>query len=81
MEYGVPITGVVAGESVRLIESLEAGYAVPPESPEALASLWCALAQGELSLKASERARHWVENERNNVVPGLIAKFLKQMES
>ena len=81
MEYGVPITGVVAGESVRLIESLEAGYAVPPESPEALANLWCALAQGELSLKASERAKHWVENEQNNVVPSLIAKFLKQMES
>lgn len=80
MEYGVPITGVVAGESVRLIESLEAGYAVPPESPEALADLWCALAQGDLSLKASERARHWVENERNNVVPSLIAKFLRQME-
>lgn len=80
MEYGVPITGVVAGESVRLIESLEAGYTVPPESPEALADLWCALAQGDLSLKASERARHWVENERNNVVPGLIAKFLRKME-
>ena len=80
MEYGVPITGVVAGESVKLIESLDAGYTVPPESPEALADLWCAMAKGELSLKTSEKARLWVENERNHVVPGLIAKFLKRME-
>lgn len=80
MEYGVPITGVVAGESVKLIESLDAGYTVPPESPEALADLWCAMAKGELSLKTSQRARLWVDNERNYVVPGLIENFLKQME-
>lgn len=81
MEYGVPITGVVAGEPAKLIETLNAGYTVPPESPDALADLWCAMACGEVPLRASDEAREWVQNERDHVVPTKIAAFVRQMEA
>jgi len=72
MELGIHISGVVAGETAEIIERLGAGDVVEPESPSALADLWCALAMNPDRLIVSGDGASWVRRERNEVVPPLL---------
>lgn len=76
---GVHISGVVAGESARLISSLCAGHVVAPEDPEALAELWLELDRHPEKLEVMTDGSKWVEQERETVVPRTMETILDQI--
>lgn len=78
MTLGVHISGVVAGETKELIESLKAGNAVEPEKPHLLAELWVDLARGKLPLDTSGDAALWVEHQRNCVAPQEFLRVISE---
>ncbi len=61
MLSGRHISASLHGDTTGLVESLGAGDVVPPEDPEALADLWCALAADRSRLQVSTRGRTWVQ--------------------
>lgn len=69
MEAGIHISGVVAGETAEMIRKLGAGDVVEPESPSALADLWCDLAWNPGRLRVESTGADWVRRERREVVP------------
>ena len=79
MANQIHISGVVAGETARLIETLHAGDVVPPENPRALADLWVALAREPERLNVSDRGRTWVEYQREEVAPAAFLNFVEQV--
>lgn len=69
MTNGIHISGVVRGETARLIKELGAGDIVPPNDPSALAQLWIDLAQDRARLEVGSSGRRWVETQRVERAP------------
>lgn len=79
MTVGIHVSGVVSGETRELIEKLHAGHVVDPENPEALATLWCRLADNRELLKISHEGRDWVIDTREKNVPKALKEFLREV--
>ena len=79
MANQIHISGVVAGETARLIETLHAGDVVPPEDPRALADLWVALAREPKRLDISDQGKTWVEYQREEVAPAAFLNLVEQV--
>lgn len=78
MNLGIHISAVASGETRELVESLEAGHVVLPESPEALAQLWMKLIDEPRFLDVPTFGAKWVADERVNVAP---KEFLRMIEN
>lgn len=78
MSQGIHITGVVSGEAADLISEMGAGDIVSPESPEELAGLWCELARDRARLEISPVGAHWVNKQRDEVVPRRFQQIVRQ---
>lgn len=74
---GIFITAAIAGETVEVIEKLEAGVAVEPESPQALADAWIKLAQSDTATLPDLKAPSWVKAERETTVPKVLAQLVE----
>lgn len=79
MSAGIHISGVVSGETAELIRTRSAGFAVPPESPEALAREWVKLANEREKLEVSTDAGKWVKREREEVAPKRLLDLISKM--
>lgn len=79
MSNGIHISGVVRGETARLIAELEAGDVVAPNDPFGLAQLWVDLAGDRSRLDVSDRGRKWVEKQRENDAPLALIGFLEEV--
>lgn len=79
MSNQIHISAVVAGETARLIETLDAGNVVEPENPRALADLWIALARDPGRLNVSEQGKRWVDFQREEVAPAALLKLIDQV--
>lgn len=77
MSAGIHISGVVKGETARIIETLGAGDTVSPEDPGELADLWSDLYREPSRLSVSTKGRLWVESQRSRVVPREIERLMK----
>ncbi len=77
MGVGMHISAAVGGETAALIRDLKAGDVVEPENPEALAQLWCELAEDRSRLNVGEDAGEWVENQRRNVAPAQVLSLVE----
>lgn len=78
-EIGKHITGVVRGEAAWLVEHLEAGDVVEPNSPEELALLWYELARNPRKLQISGKAKAWLREERDVNTPNKLHKLLSSL--
>lgn len=76
MALGIHITGVVEGETKRLIEMLRAGDTAAPEDPHALASLWGNLSRNPDMLSVGPEGREWVFRQREEIVPARIIEII-----
>lgn len=74
------ISGVVAGETARLITALMVGDVVPPEQPEALARLWCALVKDPSQLQIGETGIQWLSRERDKVAPKTLLDCVNRVK-
>lgn len=79
MSVGIHITGVLSGEAAQLVTRLDGGDVVPPEEPEALASLWVDLARDRSRLAIDAKGQEWVRDQRDKQTPGELFKFLEQI--
>lgn len=79
MTNQIHISGVVTGETARLIETLHAGDVVPPENPRALADLWVALAREPHRLSVSDEGKTWVEYQREEVAPAALLYLVERV--
>lgn len=79
MSSGIHICGVIAGETAELIQELQAGHVVPPESPLELASLWARLANSRELLRVSDQGAAWVESQRVDEVPVQIKNLVERL--
>jgi len=77
MDLGIHISAVVSGETAELIESLDAGNTVPPESPIELAELWINLIENPRLLDISKVGARWVDRERNYVAPQELLRAIE----
>lgn len=77
MSSGIHVSGAIAGETAELIQELQAGHVVPPESPRELASLWVRLANRRELLKVSDKGAAWVESQRTDEVPNRLKKLVE----
>ena len=77
MTNGIHISGVVRGETARLITELGAGDIVPPNDPSALARLWIELARDRARLEVSEKGKRWVESQRTETAPVALLGLLR----
>lgn len=81
MNLGIHISAVASGETMELIEALEAGHVVAPESPEALAQLWMKLIDEPRLLDVSTVGAKWVAEERVNVAPREFLRMIDNFET
>ena len=79
MSSGIHISGVIAGETAELIQELQAGHVVAPESPLELASLWARLARSPELLKVSGQGAAWVESQRIDEVPARVKNLIERL--
>lgn len=61
LQTGRHVTGSVAGEAAEIIRGSGAGDVVPPEDPEALASLWVSLAADRSRLDVGHAGAAWLQ--------------------
>ena len=80
MNLGIHISAVASGETMELVESLDAGHVVAPESPETLAKLWMKLIDEPQLLEVSRLGAKWVAEERTNVAPQEILRIIHNFE-
>ena len=80
MDAGVHISGVVCGETARLITDLKAGHIVAPEAPRQLATLWQQLLEDRNRLAVPPQGRRWVGSEREQTVPRQVSSFIDSFE-
>lgn len=76
MEVGLHISGVIDGETAQLIQTHKAGDVVPPEDPEALATLWEQLARAPERLEIGDQAGSWVALVREKESPEALINLL-----
>ncbi|MGO2826798.1 MAG: glycosyltransferase family 4 protein [Corynebacterium casei] len=81
MNLGIHISAVASGETMELIEALEAGHVVAPESPEALAQLWMKIIDEPRLLDVSTVGAKWVAEERVNVAPREFLRMIDNFET
>lgn len=79
MEMGLHISGVVDGEAADLIEGLNAGDVVPPESPETLSQMWIDLIEDRKRLAVPSVGKEWVKKQRNEIVPMAMRKIINDV--
>lgn len=79
MENQIHISGVVQGETARLIGDLAAGDLVVPNNPEQLAHLWVMLANNRNLLRRGVKAREWVRYQREEVAPRNFLELIHQV--
>src|SRR5699024_5354404 len=72
MSAGIHISGVLDGEGADLIQEMDAGHVVPPESPAELADLWFKLANDRKLLDVSNKGAQWVNRQKESEVPLLF---------
>lgn len=77
MDQGLHISGVVAGETAEIIQTLHAGDVVPPENPEALADLWVSLARDRSKLQVTDTGARWVREQREAAAPATLVECLE----
>lgn len=77
MNQQLHISGVVTGETARIIETLDAGDVVNPEDPEALAELWMDLAQDRSRLEVPVSGSRWVEQQRTDYSPRTLLECVE----
>lgn len=77
MTNGIHISGVVRGETARLITELDAGDIVPPNNPAALAKLWVDLARDRSRLEVGVKGKIWVEAQREKEAPLALLELLE----
>lgn len=75
---GRHVSASLAGEAARVVEESGAGDVVLPQSPVALADLWCALADERGRLDVGRAGRAWVEENANH--DRLAAGYLDLLE-
>ncbi|WP_309133847.1 glycosyltransferase family 4 protein [Cellulomonas sp.] len=63
---GRHVSASLAGEAARVVEESGAGDVVVPQSPLALADLWCALAAERARLDVGRAGRLWVEQNADH---------------
>ncbi len=81
MENRIHISGVAAGETAYILESLDAGFCVPPGRPELLAREWRHLIEQRQKLHIGGRAEKWVRDEREHVAPRRLLNLLEGLIS
>lgn len=79
MSSGIHISGVIAGETAELIQELQAGHVVSPESPMELARLWVRLANTRELLRVPEQGAAWVESQRIDEVPIQVKNLVERL--
>lgn len=79
MTSRIHISGVAVGEAKELIEKLEAGEVVPPESPTSLAQLWKRLYEDRSLLQVSSYSRDWVVDQQRMIVPEVLDSLLARV--
>ena len=79
MSNSIHISGVVRGETARIIAELEAGDIVSPNDPSALAELWAALSTDRSRLEVSDKGRRWVEMQRQHAAPHALVGLLENV--
>ena len=77
MTNSIHISGVVRGETARLITELGAGDIVPPNDPSALAQLWIELARDRTRLEVGQEGKSWVEDQRAEKAPVALLELLE----
>ena len=75
MDQGIHISGVVAGETAEIIQTLRAGDVVPPENPQSLADLWVSLARNPSRLQVPETSARWVRQQRETAAPATLVEL------
>ena len=80
LELGIHISAVAEGETAEIVERLDAGFVVPPESPELLAKEWEKLVFYSEMPNAVEKGRAWVMDVRERVAPQAFQKHLQSYE-
>lgn len=82
MDMGIHISAVAQGETADVIQSLRAGFVVPPHSPEALADRWVKLAEAGENLVPAPRAQAWVQESRSETalraLTGLLSAVVRK---
>ncbi|MGP5573615.1 glycosyltransferase family 4 protein [Corynebacterium casei] len=76
MSSGIHISGVIKGEAADLIQNLNAGHVVPPESPKELAQLWQKLADDRSLLDISSQGSEWVLEQSQTAVPDALTQVV-----
>jgi len=76
MSAGIHISGVLDGEGADLIQEMDAGHVVPPESPAELADLWFKLANDRKLLDVSNKGAQWVNRQKESEVPLLLSRLV-----
>lgn len=79
MQAGIHISGVVEGETARLISEFHAGTVVPPDNSIALADVWTLLAESTTRPSGSEAGRLWVERQREEKAPEQISWLINEI--
>ena len=77
MDQGLHISGVVAGETAEIIQTMRAGDVVAPENPHALAELWVGLARNRSRLQVSGTGAGWVRQQREAAAPKTLVECLE----
>ncbi|OFN17696.1 glycosyltransferase WbuB [Corynebacterium sp. HMSC055A01] len=77
METGVHVSAVVKGEAAGIVQKLEVGDVVSPNSPDELAQLWTELAAEPSRLEKGPTGREWVIYQRESLVPQTIRDVLE----
>lgn len=81
MACGIHICAIASGETKDLVETLEAGHVVAPESPEDLALLWIELIDDPNLLHVPQTGSRWVFEEMENVAPKALMRVIERFES
>lgn len=80
IQMRIHITGVVAGETARIITSLNTGHTVSPERPKALAELLVSLANDPALREVSDEGAKWVLREQKIVTSEKIKLILDTLK-
>lgn len=78
IQLGIHISGAIQGETADIIRRLGAGDVVPPNDPEALADLWCALCADRGRLEVGDGPAKALEQEESITVPQTLARVLDE---
>ncbi len=79
MSIGLHITAVADGETAKIVDGLDAGHVVRPESPRELAALWESFVKKPDLLNVGDAGAQWVKQEREVIVPKTLHDFISKV--